>query len=143
MVQKYAEEKFLHSFPFTLKKDDAVVSATVKAYTVRHPEIIQEVVITGARRVGVIQDSLTRVWELPTGSQARFVIQSTQPELVEQAGIIGAVTVVQTGANTWEVRAWLQNGSPGTKYLLRAKVVTRSGEELITTDTLTIKPETE
>lgn len=142
MITKYADEQFVHSFPFQLAKGDHIVSATVKAYQPVKP-ITTEAVVRDAEIAGYSwsksgkYESVT--YPLSPGHEAYFCIRQAEPTLVEQAGIVGDVTVMQTGPETWEVRAVLKGGAEGQTYAIIVSVQTGLGEKLTQVEQLTIK----
>lgn len=146
MITKYADEQFVHGFPFQLAKGDHIVSATVKAYQPVKP-VTTEAVVRDAEIVGYSwsksgqYESVT--YPLPSGHEAYFCIRQAEPTLVEHAGIVGDVTVLQTGPETWEVRAVLKGGTEGQTYALIVSVHTELGEKLTKVDQLRIKALTE
>lgn len=142
MIKKYADEQFVHSFPFEVAKGDSIVSATVKAYKpVKH--VVTEAVVRDASVVGYVwnpgQKLETVTYPLPARHEAYFCIRAIEPTPVEQSGIVGSVSVLQTGPETWEVRALLKGGVEGETYSIVVNVQTSSGEKLTQVEHLMIQ----
>jgi hypothetical protein len=139
MIEKFADESWVHSVPFKLPKRDSVVFASAKAYAMR-PARRTSGLLAGPGRIGYVHDAQTTTFLLTEDEEFFWEIRPREGALPE-VPLVGQPSVVHTEHDEADVQVpLLRGGEAGRQYLLVVRIRTSSGAELMSTDTIYIKP---